>query len=136
MKPAAQLARVGEGLELADDLDRVSIGSAFQREQQGSSDCREEPRLVLEAQDAATQRFRRLTKRGEIHKRYREGQEDQLGALGLVTNAVILWNTCSFILRGQPNGSCKPYQCSTMIIYTLEILNQLKSIMKNYNINY
>lgn len=32
-------------------------------------------------------------KRGEIHKRYREGQEDQFGALGLVTNAVVLWNT-------------------------------------------
>jgi len=31
--------------------------------------------------------------RGEIHKRYREGQEDQLGALGLITNAVTLWNT-------------------------------------------
>jgi len=31
--------------------------------------------------------------RGEIRKRYREGQEDQLGALGLVTNALILWNT-------------------------------------------
>ncbi len=31
--------------------------------------------------------------RGEIRKRYREGQEDQLGALGLVTNAVVLWNT-------------------------------------------
>lgn len=31
--------------------------------------------------------------RGEIRKRYREGQEDQLGALGLVVNAVILWNT-------------------------------------------
>jgi TnpA family transposase len=31
--------------------------------------------------------------RGEIRKRYREGQEDQLSALGLVTNAVILWNT-------------------------------------------
>lgn len=30
---------------------------------------------------------------GEIRKRYREGQEDQLGALGLVTNSVILWNT-------------------------------------------
>ena len=26
-------------------------------------------------------------------KAYREGQEDQLGALGLVTNAVVLWNT-------------------------------------------
>jgi len=26
-------------------------------------------------------------------QRYREGQEDQLGALGLVLNAVVLWNT-------------------------------------------
>ncbi len=31
--------------------------------------------------------------RGEIRKRYREGQEDQLGTLGLVTNALELWNT-------------------------------------------
>jgi len=31
--------------------------------------------------------------RGEIRKRYREGQEDQSGALGLITNAVVLWNT-------------------------------------------
>ncbi len=32
-------------------------------------------------------------KRGEIRKAYREGQEDQLNTLGLVTNAVVLWNT-------------------------------------------
>ncbi len=32
-------------------------------------------------------------KRGEIRKPYRQGQEDQLSALGLVTNAVVLWNT-------------------------------------------
>lgn len=32
-------------------------------------------------------------KRGEIRQRYHEGQEDQLGALGLVTNAIVLWNT-------------------------------------------
>lgn len=32
-------------------------------------------------------------KRGELRQRYREGQEDQLGALGLVVNAVVLWNT-------------------------------------------
>ncbi|MDC0948373.1 Tn3 family transposase [Gammaproteobacteria bacterium] len=32
-------------------------------------------------------------RRGEIRKTYREGQEDQLSALGLVTNAVVLWNT-------------------------------------------
>lgn len=31
--------------------------------------------------------------RGEVRKRYKEGQEDQLGALGLVLNAVVLWNT-------------------------------------------
>lgn len=31
--------------------------------------------------------------RGELRQRYREGQEDQLGALGLTVNAVILWNT-------------------------------------------
>lgn len=31
--------------------------------------------------------------RGEIRKRYREGQEDQLSALGLVLNAAVLWNT-------------------------------------------
>jgi hypothetical protein len=29
----------------------------------------------------------------ELRQRYREGQEDQLGALGLVLNAVVLWNT-------------------------------------------
>ena len=32
-------------------------------------------------------------KRGELRQRYREGQEDQLGALGLVINIIVLWNT-------------------------------------------
>lgn len=32
-------------------------------------------------------------KRGELRQRYREGQEDQLGSLGLVVNIVVLWNT-------------------------------------------
>ncbi len=32
-------------------------------------------------------------RRGEIRQRYREGQEDQLSALGLVVNVVVLWNT-------------------------------------------
>ena len=30
---------------------------------------------------------------GQIRQPYREGQEDQLAALGLVVNAVALWNT-------------------------------------------
>ena len=32
-------------------------------------------------------------KRGELRQSYREGQEDQLGALGLLLNVVVLWNT-------------------------------------------
>jgi TnpA family transposase len=31
--------------------------------------------------------------RGELRQRYREGPADQLGALGLVVNAIVLWNT-------------------------------------------
>ncbi len=31
--------------------------------------------------------------RGELRQRYREGQEDQLDALGLVVNVLVLWNT-------------------------------------------
>lgn len=31
--------------------------------------------------------------RGELRQRYREGQEEQLGALGLVVNVIVLWNT-------------------------------------------
>lgn len=31
--------------------------------------------------------------RGELRQKYRQGQEDQLGILGLVLNAIVLWNT-------------------------------------------
>ena len=33
-------------------------------------------------------------KRGELRQRCYEGMEDQLGALGLVLNAIVLFNTC------------------------------------------
>ena len=32
-------------------------------------------------------------RRGEVRQRYREGQEEQLGTLGLVVNVLVLWNT-------------------------------------------
>jgi hypothetical protein len=32
-------------------------------------------------------------RRRELFQRYREGMEDQLGALGIVLNCVVLWNT-------------------------------------------
>jgi TnpA family transposase len=38
-----------------------------------------------------TRRFQR--ERGELRQRYREGQGDHLGALGLVVNMILLWNT-------------------------------------------
>jgi hypothetical protein len=31
--------------------------------------------------------------RGELRQRYREGQEDQMGSLGLVLNPIAVWNT-------------------------------------------
>ena len=31
--------------------------------------------------------------RGELRQQYREGQEDQLGALGLMLNIIVYWNT-------------------------------------------
>jgi len=31
--------------------------------------------------------------KGELRQRYHEGQEDQLGALGLVVNVLVLWST-------------------------------------------
>ena len=30
---------------------------------------------------------------GELRQKYRQGQEDQLGTLGLVVNIIVLWNT-------------------------------------------
>jgi LPXTG-motif cell wall-anchored protein len=32
-------------------------------------------------------------RRGDLYQPYRTGQENQLGALGLVLNAIVLWNT-------------------------------------------
>jgi TnpA family transposase len=32
-------------------------------------------------------------KRGELRQRYRQGQENQLGAIGLIVNVIVLWNT-------------------------------------------
>jgi hypothetical protein len=31
--------------------------------------------------------------RGELRQRYRQGQEERLGALGLIVNAIVLYNT-------------------------------------------
>jgi hypothetical protein len=38
-------------------------------------------------------RAKKIKSLAPLRQRYREGQEDQLGALGLVVNTIILWNT-------------------------------------------
>ncbi|CAO5235068.1 Tn3 family transposase [Frankia sp. AgKG'84/4] len=49
----------------------------------------------LNRQESRHQLCRKIChgQKGELRQRYREGQEDQLGALGFLTNACILWNT-------------------------------------------
>ncbi len=49
--------------------------------------------LTLQESRHALARLLFHGRRGQIRQAYREGQEDQLGALGLVLNAVALWNT-------------------------------------------
>ncbi|WP_438388980.1 Tn3 family transposase [Actinopolyspora saharensis] len=56
-------------------------------------------RRSLNAQLNTTESRHRLARaicfgdRGQLRQTYQEGMEDQLGALGLVLNAVVLWNT-------------------------------------------
>jgi TnpA family transposase len=45
-----------------------------------------------ESRHALARRIRH-GQQGQLRERYREGMEDQLGALGLVLNATVLWNT-------------------------------------------
>jgi len=41
-------------------------------------------------------------RKGELRQRYREGQEDQLGALGLVVNMLVLWIRWDCFLSREP----------------------------------
>jgi TnpA family transposase len=59
--------------------------------------------LQNEAIGKITQFFAAPRQRGELRQRYREGQEDQLGALGLLMNVVVLWNTL-YLVAGAKCG--------------------------------
>ncbi|MFF4779219.1 Tn3 family transposase [Microtetraspora fusca] len=53
--------------------------------------------------------------RGQLRQRYREGMEDQLGALGLALNAVVWWNTLyldAAVKQIRPTGSPPPTTCA------------------------
>jgi TnpA family transposase len=77
-----EYGRIAKSLHL---LATIDIDETYRR--QGGAQ--------LTIQESRHQLARRIFhgQRGELRQRYREGQEDQLGALGLVLNAVVLWNT-------------------------------------------
>lgn len=80
-KAIGEIGKIPKGVHLLnylnDETYRRSIGG----------------QLNLHEERHAVARALFYGKKGEVRKRYREGQEDQLGALGLVVNAICLWNT-------------------------------------------
>ncbi len=75
----AELGRIDKTIHALNYTTKTSAGGL-------SSNSTEE-------RNAIGWRERSHGKRGELRQRYREGQEDQLGALGLVVNVIVLWNT-------------------------------------------
>jgi TnpA family transposase len=80
-KAIAELGRIGKSLYLLNYID----DPAYRR------------RILIQLNKGESRhslaRATYFGQKGEVRQRYREGQEEQLGALGLVVNAMVLWNT-------------------------------------------
>lgn len=81
-KALAEYGRIAKTEHL---LDFIDIDESYRRHIY--------TQLTLQESRHALARFIFHGRRGQIRQSYREGQEDQLGALGLVLNAIILWHT-------------------------------------------
>ncbi|MBT2552313.1 Tn3 family transposase [Arthrobacter sp. ISL-5] len=81
-KALAEYGRIAKTEHL---LDFIDVDEGYRRQIH--------TQLALQESRHALARLIFHGRRGQIRQSYREGQEDQLGALGLVMNAVILWNT-------------------------------------------
>ena len=81
-KALAEYGRIAKTEHL---LDFIEVDEGYRRQIH--------TQLTLQESRHALARLVFHGRRGQIRQSYREGQEDQLGALGLVLNAVILWNT-------------------------------------------
>lgn len=79
----AEYGRIAETLHLLAIADPVD--DSYQR--------RMNRQLTVQESRHALARAICHGNRGQIRQAYREGQQDQLAALGLVLNAVVLWNT-------------------------------------------
>lgn len=81
-KALAEYGRIAKTRHL---LDFIDVDEGYRRQIH--------TQLALQESRHALARLIFHGRRGQIRQSYREGQEDQLGALGLVLNAVIVWNT-------------------------------------------
>jgi TnpA family transposase len=79
------LAEYGRIAKTEHLLDFIDVDEGYRR--------KIHTQLTLQESRHALARLIFHGRRGQIRQSYREGQEGQLGALGLVLNAVILWNT-------------------------------------------
>lgn len=77
----AELGRIPKTLHLLNYIDDEYYRRRIQTQLNRGEDRHSVARHVFHGQ------------RGELRQRYRQGQEDQLGALGLVVNMIVLWNT-------------------------------------------
>jgi TnpA family transposase len=77
----AELGRIAKTLYLLNYIDDEHYRRRIQQQLNRGEDRHSVARHVFHGQ------------RGELRQRYRQGQEDQLGALGLVVNMIVLWNT-------------------------------------------
>jgi Tn3 transposase DDE domain len=50
-------------------------------------------------------------KRGTVRQAYRDGMEDQLGALGLALNAIVLWTAAARSERREPGRGTGRFEC-------------------------
>lgn len=79
------LAEYGRIAKTQHLLDFIDVDEGYRRQIH--------TQLILQESRHTLARLIFHGRRGQLRQSYREGQEDELGALDLVLNAVILWNT-------------------------------------------
>ncbi len=80
-KAIAELGRIAKTLYLLSYIDDESYRRRILTQINRGESRHSLSRVVFHGQ------------KGELRQRYREGQEEQLGALGIVVNVLVLWNT-------------------------------------------
>jgi MFS family permease len=94
LAPAGKPTPTGKAVMELGRLDRSAYLSSYFTDEL----LRRRVNTQLNRQESRHELARKVFhgQKGELRQSYREGQEDQLGALGLMLNIVVLWNTVYF----------------------------------------